>query len=75
MNDTLRRGLTGKLPADKPEPFVVQARHCGFQPGVDIGRLRRQPYHGPSYCRPGHAVPGEGMLQRYRFHPVQRPAA
>lgn len=41
VNDALRRGLTGESPPAEPEPFVVEARHCGFQPGVDLGRLNQ----------------------------------
>jgi len=41
VNDALRRGLTVESPGHEPKPFVVEARHCGFQPGVDIGRLNQ----------------------------------
>jgi plasmid stability protein len=42
VNETLRRGLaTGEKPAAEQPPFEVQAKHCGFRPGVDIFKLNQ----------------------------------
>ena len=42
VNETLRRGLAaGDKPLATPEPFVVQAKSCGFLPGVDHLKLNQ----------------------------------
>jgi hypothetical protein len=42
VNDTLRRGLTaGVKPAPAAEPFVVEAKSCGFLPGIDHLKLNQ----------------------------------
>lgn len=41
VNDALRRGLTGETGGAEPEVFRVEARHCGFQSGVDPARLNQ----------------------------------
>jgi hypothetical protein len=42
LNDLLRRGLaTGDKPAPAREAFVVQAKSCGFLPGVDHLKLNQ----------------------------------
>ena len=42
VNDTLRRGLTaGAKPGPASEPFVVEAKSCGFLPGIDHLKLNQ----------------------------------
>jgi hypothetical protein len=41
VNDVLRRGFTGEPGGAEMESFRVEAKHCGFQPGVDLARLNQ----------------------------------
>jgi plasmid stability protein len=42
VNDVLRRGLRAGEPiAEEAEPFVVEARACGFRPGIDPAKLNQ----------------------------------
>jgi hypothetical protein len=42
VNDAIRRGLsTGAEPSPRKRKFTVQARSCGFQPGVDLQKLNQ----------------------------------
>jgi hypothetical protein len=42
VNRTLRKGLhDGDTSTEKLEPFVIKAKACGFQPGVDLRRLNQ----------------------------------
>ena len=41
VNDLLRRGLSEEKKPEKRAPFHVEAKHCGFQPGIDMGRLNQ----------------------------------
>jgi hypothetical protein len=42
VNAALRRGLaSGETPPRRLPRFQVEARSCGFRPGVDIYRLNR----------------------------------
>lgn len=41
VNDLLRRGLSEEKKPEKRAPFRVEAKHCGFQPGIDIARLNQ----------------------------------
>jgi hypothetical protein len=42
VNETLRRGLAaGDKPLPATKPFVVQARSCGFLPGIDHLKLNQ----------------------------------
>ncbi len=42
VNETLRRGLAAAdKPVPMPEPFAVQARSCGFLPGIDHLKLNQ----------------------------------
>ncbi len=40
VNEALRSGLGHRSPADQ-QPFVVQAEHRGFRPGIDPRRLNQ----------------------------------
>lgn len=42
VNETLKAGLVARAKPRPPQkPFRVRASHCGFRPGVDIGKLNR----------------------------------
>jgi hypothetical protein len=42
VNATLRKGLSrGEKPAKKLPRFVVKAKDCGFQEGIDVLHLNR----------------------------------
>ena len=42
MNETLRSGLEAeRKPERRRKRFKVKARHLGFQPGIDIGKLNQ----------------------------------
>lgn len=42
VNDVLRRGLlAGEPVSPAAERFVVEARSCGFRPGIDPGKLNQ----------------------------------
>jgi hypothetical protein len=42
INDVIRRGLRASDPiAPSADPFVVEARSCGFRPGVDPAKLNQ----------------------------------
>ncbi len=42
VNDTLRSGLAvDRKPAKARRPFRVKPSHCGFRPGVDLGKLNQ----------------------------------
>lgn len=42
VNDTLRLGLqSARKPKREHPPFRVEAAHCGFLPGVDVGKLNQ----------------------------------
>ncbi len=42
VNRALRAGLSAeRKPLKKAKPFRVAAQHCGFRPGIDVGRLNQ----------------------------------
>ncbi len=42
VNHAIRIGLTvGMKPVAEGERFRVEARHCGFRPGIDVGKLNQ----------------------------------
>jgi hypothetical protein len=41
-NEVIRRGLsTGEMPAERPKPFRVEPKACGFRTGVDPLKLNQ----------------------------------
>ncbi len=41
VNEALRRGLALAQKPSKQTPFRVEPHHCGFKPGIDLGRLNQ----------------------------------
>lgn len=42
VNETLRAGLAaGRKPEKRQVRFRVEASHCGFLPGIDLGKLNQ----------------------------------
>lgn len=41
VNETLRRGLGVGSVLGKKRRFKVVPKHCGFRPGIDIGKLNQ----------------------------------
>ena len=42
VNELIRRGLTaGAKPIAAPNTFVIEAKSCGFMPGIDLLKLNQ----------------------------------
>lgn len=41
VNETLEKGFAAREKPSHDSRFTVAARHCGFKPGVDIGKLNQ----------------------------------
>ncbi len=41
VNETLRMGFREKACPREESLFRVEAKHCGFRPGIDIGKLNQ----------------------------------
>ena len=41
VNEMLRKGFRENSKPVQEEKFTVDAKHCGFRPGIDIGKLNQ----------------------------------